>query len=101
MRYGSLGGFHIGTFQQYRFIHSRRLEVGLGGFFEQGIVYTANISRATNSVKWIFPLPTCQIYNAAKWRDTVCWGYLGTAKNEGIVRTLEKGHSIADILWIS
>jgi len=69
---------------------SRRLEVGWEVSWKRGIVYIANGSRNANAVKRIRGLSKFQIYNTAMWRDTICWGYLGTAKSEAIVRLLTR-----------
>ena len=51
----------------------------------EGKDYTSNGIKTANSVKLLFGLSKCQIHNATVWRDTIYWGYLGTAKSEGSV----------------
>ena len=62
-----------------------RLKVLLLGFLIRGITQNLNVSRTANWVKRILGISNCQIFNAAIWRDTICWGYLRTAKSEGSV----------------
>jgi len=53
--------------------------------FPRSSLKRLNFSRVGISVNWIFGLSKFQIYKAAVKKDTICWGYLGTAKSEGSV----------------